>query len=66
MFSITALNNKHQNRPALLKDQRGITTVEYVVILVLVAIGGITIWRTFSGSIGAKMTNVGATISTLQ
>jgi Flp pilus assembly pilin Flp len=66
MFSITALNNKLHTRPALLKDQRGITTVEYVVILVLVAIGGIGIWNTFSDKIRNKMTDVGSTISTLK
>jgi Flp pilus assembly pilin Flp len=65
MFSITALNNKLHTRPSLLKDQRGITTVEYVVILVLIAVGGIGIWRTFGGSIATKMTGVGKTISTL-
>ena len=67
MFSITTLNTKLNSRPlSLTKDQRGLTTVEYVIILVLVAVGGIGVWQTFGKTIATKMTGVDATISTLK
>ena len=34
-------------RPRLLRDQRGLTTVEYIIVLGLIAVFGIAMWRTF-------------------
>ncbi len=38
-----------------LRDDRGLSTVEYVVILVLIAIAAISTWRAFGGTIMAKI-----------
>ena len=38
----------------LLRDSRGLSTVEYVIILMLVAIVGIVTWQTFGETIAAK------------
>ena len=35
------------SRRSLLRDEAGITTVEYVIILFLIAASGIVIWREF-------------------
>lgn len=35
----------------LLADERGLTTVEYVIILALIAIVGIAAWRNFGNAI---------------
>jgi Flp pilus assembly pilin Flp len=50
----------------LLRDQRGITTVEYVVIMVLVALGSILLWTKFKDSIGTRVGNAGTQIEGLQ
>lgn len=66
MFSITALNNKLHTRPSLLKDQRGLTTVEYVIVLVLIAVGSIGLWTTFGKNIGDKIKDSNNDISTME
>lgn len=38
-------------RISLLKDERGLSTVEYVILLVLIAVVGITAWTTFGEKI---------------
>lgn len=40
----------------LLRDTRGLSTVEYVIILVLVAVLAIGTWRTFGNSVKTKIT----------
>jgi len=39
------------------KDDRGLSTVEYVIILVLIAVSAIGIWKTFGETIVTKITN---------
>jgi len=41
---------------SLLRDTRGLSTVEYVIILVLIAVLAIGTWRTFGGSVKAQIT----------
>ena len=41
----------------LLRDTRGLSTVEYVIILVLVAVLAIGTWRTFGSSVKKKITD---------
>ena len=38
------------------KDVRGLSTVEYVILLVLIAVSAITIWNRFGGTIVGKVT----------
>jgi Flp pilus assembly pilin Flp len=40
---------------ALFRDERGLSTVEYVIILVLIAVLGIGVWRTFGEKLRAKI-----------
>ncbi len=40
---------------SLLRDQRGLSTVEYVILLVLIAASAITLWVTFGTSIRTKI-----------
>jgi Flp pilus assembly pilin Flp len=51
---------------AILRDERGITTVEYVIILVLVAIGSIGTWQVFGGKISGKVGEAGQRILTME
>lgn len=40
-----------------LRDDRGLSTVEYIIILVLIAVAGISLWSTFGDTVGDKITN---------
>ena len=42
---------------SLCKDERGLSTVEYVIILVLIAVSAVGIWKTFGETIVTKITN---------
>jgi Flp pilus assembly pilin Flp len=39
----------------LIRDERGLSTVEYVIILVLIAVMAIGVWQTFGASIMAQV-----------
>jgi len=49
MFSIQNLRN-------LVRDDRGLSTVEYVILLVLIAALAIGTWQTFGTRINAQLT----------
>jgi Flp pilus assembly pilin Flp len=38
-------------------DERGLSTVEYIIILLLIAVAGIGLWRAFGNSVAAKIGN---------
>jgi Flp pilus assembly pilin Flp len=40
---------------SLLRDVRGLSTVEYVIILVLIAAAAIVTWQTFGGKVRDKI-----------
>jgi Flp pilus assembly pilin Flp len=42
---------------ALTKDRRGLSTVEYVIILALIAVAAIATWRAFGNAIISKVGN---------
>lgn len=42
---------------ALVRDEDGLSTVEYVIILFLIAIIGIVAWRNFGSSVKGKVEN---------
>jgi len=50
----------------LCKDDRGLSTVEYVVILVLIAVAAIGTWKNFGGTIMTKVANQGTAISDMK
>ncbi|HVY28777.1 MAG TPA: Flp family type IVb pilin [Polyangiaceae bacterium] len=43
---------------SLVRDERGLSTVEYVIILVLIAAAAIGLWVSFGGKIKDKLTDV--------
>ncbi len=49
---------------ALQLDERGLSTVEYVIILVLIAVTAIGIWKTFGHTIVTKITDANSTVDT--
>jgi Flp pilus assembly pilin Flp len=40
---------------ALLRDERGLSTVEYVILLVLIAAACVGLWSTFGKTISSKL-----------
>jgi len=46
-------------------DQAGITTVEYVIILIIVAIGTMTAWHRFGDAIDSKVITLSERIANL-
>jgi Flp pilus assembly pilin Flp len=45
------------------KKQKGVSSVEYIIILVLIAITGIAVFKAFGGTIKAKMTDANTKMS---
>jgi len=41
------MNDEAQIKRSLMKDQRGLTTVEYIIVLGLIAVVGIAAWQKF-------------------
>jgi Flp pilus assembly pilin Flp len=41
----------------LRRDERGLSTVEYIIILVLIAVIGIVAWRAFGTAVKSKVEN---------
>ncbi len=39
----------------LVQDEEGLSTVEYIIILVLIAVLGIVAWRSFGSAVKAKV-----------
>jgi Flp pilus assembly pilin Flp len=44
------------SKQSFLKNTEGLSTVEYVIILILIAVVGITAWRTFGNTVVGKIT----------
>lgn len=47
----------------LWKDEEGLTSVEYALLLVLVVIVAITAWQTLGSNVNTKVDNVADTIA---
>lgn len=55
---MTQLMNRFRRmarQSSLVKDERGLSTVEYVIILVLIAAAAVGTWSKFGGTIMAKI-----------
>ncbi|MEZ4391073.1 MAG: hypothetical protein R3A48_08260 [Polyangiales bacterium] len=56
---------KKNNVRGLIQDTEGLSTVEYVIILILIAVVGITAWRTFGNTVVNKINSGNSQISGL-
>jgi Flp pilus assembly pilin Flp len=48
-------NRRVDTKRTLLRDTRGLTTVEYIIILCLIAVTGFALWQNFGSSVNAKV-----------
>ncbi|QQR90973.1 MAG: hypothetical protein IPJ88_04375 [Myxococcales bacterium] len=51
----TNKNTSLAAKRSLLKDQKGLSTVEYIIILVLIAVTGIIGWQNFGKTVKGKI-----------
>jgi len=54
-----------RNLNALVNETEGLSTVEYVILLVLIAVVGIAAWKTFGSTIVTRVNGGNSTISTM-
>ena len=54
-----------KNIRTLARDTEGLSTVEYVIILMLIAVVGIVAWRTFGNTVVNKINSGNSQISGL-
>ena len=52
-------------KTSLLRDTRGLTTVEYIIILCLIAIVGFVAWKKFGTAVAARTDEAATTVEGL-
>ena len=58
-------DKKKNTRNGLIEDTRGLTTVEYIIILCLIAVVGFAVWKQFGQTIKEKISGADSGIGTL-
>jgi len=53
------------NTRSLRRNTEGLSTVEYVILLMLIAVVGIVAWRTFGNTVASKINNGNSQVSGL-
>lgn len=48
---------RHALVPSVLRDERGLSTVEYTIVLVLIAVAGMGLWHTFGTDLSTRITD---------
>lgn len=56
---------KSQKLTGLLRDERGLTTVEYIIILCLIAVVGFAIWKKFGETVKQKVGGADGVVGSL-
>jgi len=54
-----------ETRPSLVEDEAGLSTVEYIIILVLIAVLGIVAWKQFGQAVEYKVRESTTQVNTL-
>ncbi len=62
---MTKQRTKARKGQGLLRDERGLTTVEYIIILCLIAVVGFAVWKKFGETVKTKVNAADSTIGTL-
>jgi len=55
MMKLMKVVRRAAGRPSVMADQRGLSTVEYTIILVLIAASAIGLWVTLGGELKKKI-----------
>lgn len=65
MAKINEIKVQNNNAKTLVRDEEGLSTVEYVIILFLIAIIGIAAWKKFGTSVSRKVDTATDSVGTL-
>lgn len=65
MAKINEITVQKNNAKSLVRDEEGLSTVEYVIILFLIAIIGIAAWKKFGSSVSSKVDGGASSIGAL-
>ncbi len=68
MMIMAKINNKTRTgrkKAGLVSDTRGLSTVEYLILLVVIAVAGITVWKKVATSIDKKATKSSQDLDTM-
>jgi Flp pilus assembly pilin Flp len=65
MAKINEIKVQNNNAKTLVRDEEGLSTVEYVIILFLIAIIGIAAWKQFGSSVSQKVDGGASSIGAL-
>jgi Flp pilus assembly pilin Flp len=65
MTALQRIRQAHRRRPGFVNDERGLSTVEYVIILMLIAVVGIGVWGEFGSAVEGKVDDAIEDINTL-
>ncbi len=49
------MQKSRSNKPGLIGDSRGLTTVEYIIVLGLIAVVGIAAWQKFGETLTGEI-----------
>jgi len=49
----------------LARDERGLSTVEYIIILMLIAVAGIALWSAFGETVSGKISEATGEVGSL-
>jgi len=58
-------NNQTNSQRKLARNEKGLSTVEYIIILVLIAVAGISLWQEFGDVLSDKITGATAEVEGL-
>jgi len=59
------MSKKPNALKSLLRDEEGLSTVEYIIILVLIAVLGIAVWTSFGDTVRQKVQGSTEAVDTL-
>jgi len=58
-------DTKYDEKGNLLRDTKGLSTVEYLILLVVIAVAGISIWQNVGSTIGTKASESNGRLNSL-
>jgi Flp pilus assembly pilin Flp len=58
-------NNQTNSQRKLARNEKGLSTVEYIIILVLIAVAGISLWQEFGDVLTEKISGATAEVEGL-
>jgi len=57
------MQKPEKKKPSLITDERGLTTVEYIIILCLIAIVGFAVWKKFGETVKTRVNESDQTLN---